>query len=116
MTQTGARAAQIMRSQSLDSSDLSTLADDPPDQLFTDSWPPDLPGAAHPAKHRALNDCSSVQPPIQSRLYPEWDRDGPDMSTLSIEIDDSPVFISLLKVTKSESRQLCPAKATTKQK
>jgi hypothetical protein len=43
-------------------------------------------------------------------------RELPYMSTLSIEIDDSPVFISLLKVTKSESRQLCPAKVTTKQK
>jgi hypothetical protein len=95
---------------------LSTLSHDPPDKLFTYPQSPDLAGPAHPAKYRAFTDRSSYKPLIESRLHPVWDWYRSDVTALSVEVDDGPVFIPLLEVSERQARQFCPAKPTAEEK
>jgi hypothetical protein len=95
---------------------LSALSNDPPDKLFTYPRAPDLAGSAHPTKYRAFSDRSSYKPLIESRLHPEWDWYRSDVTALSVKVDDSPVFIPLLEVSKRQARQLCPAKPAAEEK
>jgi hypothetical protein len=58
---------------------------------------------------------SNVDPLIQGGLYPVRDRDRADMTTLTEQVNDGPVIVSLLKVRQLQTDQLGTPEATAQQ-
>ena len=58
------------------------------------------------AEYETRINPSNVEPIIQGGLYPVGHRDRAHMTTLTKQIDDGPVIVSLLKVRQLKTDQL----------
>ena len=91
------------------------LAHDPPDDLFANTRAPNGTAMCHTAEYQTFFDTSNRQPFIHCSLYPvgHWNR--ADMTTLTEQVNDGPVIISLLKVRQLQTDQLGTPEATAQQ-
>ena len=87
-----------MRRQPFNSSFLGTFTHHPPDYLFSDAEPHTFPFRGDASEHDAVFDLRGGEPLIQTNFDLGRDRNGADVPTLAIKINNGPVVISLLKV------------------
>ncbi len=104
-----------MGSQSIDSRMHGPLANNRPDELFADLRTPYASPTADATKNDTFFDFRGDQPLVKDCLDPAGNRDGPNVPTFSIEIDDCPMLILLLKVTQGETRQFGPPETAPQQ-
>jgi len=76
------------------------LANHMPDSLFRQLLSPGFPYLVHTTKQLARCNIRSPDPLVDDILYPSrhWDRAG--VACLSLQIDNSPVFFTLLNVAE----------------
>src|ERR1700729_591957 len=108
-------AAKVMGSHPVDGSLPGALAHDPPDDLFANARAPNGTAMGDTAEYQTFFDTSNRQPFIHCSLYPvgHWDR--ADMTTLTEQVNDGPVIISLLKVRQLQTDQLGTPEATAQE-
>jgi len=64
------------------------------------------------AEYETRIDPSNVEPLIQGGLYPVGYPDRAHMTTLTEQVDDGPVIVSLLKVRQLQTDQFCTPQAS----
>src|ERR1700733_10498120 len=67
------------------------------------------------AEDQAVFNTSNRQPFIYGSLYPVWHWDRADVTTLTEEVNDGPVIVSLLQVRQLQTDQLGTPQATAQQ-
>jgi hypothetical protein len=85
-----------------------------PDGFWRDSISPNRSLPVHPAKDIPTCDFGICGPFIDCPFHPCGHWHGPDVSALSNEVSDYPVFFPKLKVFHPNSGGFCPAKPATK--
>jgi hypothetical protein len=91
MAQTSAGPAQIMWSEALDSSALSSTSDDVPDCLGRDFLAPYNSIPVHATENIPARDVRVYGPIIEGRLYPSRHGHSPNVLALSNQVREHPV-------------------------
>jgi hypothetical protein len=115
MTQPSTGTPEIMRCQFFNTCGSCPLPYHPPDKLFAYLRTPDISCSADTPKDNSLLDPGSSEPLIQNCLDPAWNRYRSNMATLPGQVDNRPVFVSLLEVVHRQSRQLRTSQTATEQ-
>jgi hypothetical protein len=76
------------------------LANHMPDRLFRQPLSPRFPQLVHPTKQLARRNVRCLDPLIDDILYPSRHRDRARVACLSFQIDNGPVFFTLLNVAE----------------
>ena len=84
-----------------------------PDYLFGDSNTPDFSALIHAAKDSTARNTGRLHPYIHGSLDPIRNGNGPDMPSLSYEVDNGPVILPFLQTLNRKTRQFRAAKSTT---
>ncbi len=109
VAQPGARPTEVMRRHIAEIAGLARLLDNAPDDFRTEPTRGNSPGFVYRAKDRPIDDSRLRHPRLESSGNPEWDWNGPNMTTLADQIGEHPVFFSLLQILNA---QCCQFRAT----
>jgi hypothetical protein len=115
VAEAGAGAPQVMRCQFLQSNPFCRILHDVPDGFLGHALTQNLPHLRHATEDLTALDSRGVQPDPQLFHYPGRDRNRPDVSGLSLQIDNCPMFLSLIQMFDSEANGFMAAKAAGKQ-
>jgi hypothetical protein len=115
MAQPGARAPKVMRSQLLDADPSCELFDNAPYDLFCDTCAPDWTRFVYAPEYPSGADVRHRSPNIQGRFDPIWNWNGSNMTTLSNQVNNGPVILSLLKMVDTEVDEFGSAQSATQQ-
>ena len=113
MAEPGATAAQIVRSELVNSSAFRSRLDHVPDRLRRDPCAPKLAHPVHPPENSARGDLGGGRPSLYRSLHPNWDRNSSDMLSFADQVRDDPMFLPDLKILRFERDQLGAAQSAT---
>jgi hypothetical protein len=94
VTESRARAPEVVRCQLLDAGRCSRRSDDIPQPLRRHPVAPDAAGSVDRAEDAILGDGTGGCPCVDRGLHPLRDGHGPDMTALADKIRDDPVQCS----------------------
>ena len=98
MTQTRARATQIVRSDTIETAFRASGLDHAPNHLRTETVRCNPPRLVDRPKSWVGTYTGGSQPAIHSRFDPRWDGYGPHVAALANEVGDYPVLFSSLQM------------------
>ena len=96
MTQSGTRAAKIVRSELGIAQLCGMFLDNVPDRLLRQAVTPSLARFTDASKYSSGIDPSRTGPLISDLLYPIGNGNGPNVSTFPDQIYDGPMFVAPL--------------------
>jgi hypothetical protein len=91
------------------------LLHDVPNQALGYAVTPALSGSADAAEQSSRFEFGGPDPCVYSRLNPARHRHGPDVPAFAHEIDNRPVFLSLLQMREVQISQFPPSQTAAKQ-
>src|SRR5580704_12789067 len=89
---------KAMGSHLLNGRFLGRVSHDPPDHLLADARTPNRTAVGDTAEDEAVINMSYRQPVIDGGLYPAGYRHRAHMTSFTVQVNNGPVIVSLLKV------------------
>jgi hypothetical protein len=93
---------------------LAGLLYNAPNNFGTKTMRGNSPGLVYRAKDRPIGDSRLGHPSLERSRNPEWDWNGPNMSTLADQIGQHPVFFPLLQILNTQFCRFCPTQSASR--
>jgi len=114
MAQLRARAPQVMRRHGPETELGSVLLHHAPNQSLGYAVAKRLSGSAHTSEYFPRIEFGGISPYVHGRLDPNRHRHGPNMSAFAHQIDNRPVYLSLLQMREVQISQFVSSQPAPK--
>jgi hypothetical protein len=110
VTESCARATQVMRSEILDVATFRSRFDDMPDGFRCEACAPYLPQSAYSPEEHPCSDTSCIGPLINNALCSRRNRHRANVLSLANQVGDHPVLLTDLKISQKKGDEQKNAK------